>query len=726
MNPRTLLSHAVAAALVTATAVPLTALANECNVRYQYNMPSGSRPQVQLTLSVGQTANVNRSRLDFVENTGINDVLLFLDNVPNTVVTLRSGQRDPAGNHLSAGAELVDVQCLASVTPPPFSPEAWAQTLHAAGATAETVATGLNQLFNRSLNQTLQILAAVGYTAQQAAAAAKAVFDPAAEALASGLRNVFNRTLNQTAQILRNIGYTAAQMAQGIKQAFDATATQVAQRLQALYNFSAAQTAALLRTLDYTAEQIGEAMRDAYQQTEAQVIRALRDAGYTVTQVVAAARNLYTASAQQVASWMREAGYTVGQLLSPLVQAFNLGLEATVEALLRAGYQAQDIYLAARDYFNAQTRDMVTAFLRVWQIMYNETCGVAGCPPTLLERLRVLVQNLPTGTVDVAQAIAQSLRELYNMSAEGVARALHAMGSISRDAAEAALLAAGFLAAEVQAALDAAYGAGAAIVQAGAAAGSQFMAQAGDMMQQGTEAMVAGAQATAQAVGSYTELVEGYRTYAPGQPIPLSQRASTTIVAKGVLANTTTGMRMASRGWQVSKAEPGGALFGPAASPCNDANTLCINVAPGRGARPGLSSITVDYPGGVTQTVPVRIVQHANIRGVINQPFSRDGVTLTRSSCDLNERESFDLQIQGENLALGRELRLDCPNCSAGTTVNAVSSSANAATVRVTINNINRVTGTLFFVSPHSSRHPETLMFRVEARTDCADVRPRR
>lgn len=722
MNPRTLLSHAVAAALVTATAVPLTALANECNVRYQYNTTSNNRIEVDLTIPVNQTIEIGRSRLDYVANTGINDVMVFLENVPSTVIRLSSGQNDPAaGFHLSANARLVSLQCLSSVTPPLLSAQNWATAMRAAGATAETIATGLNQLFGRTLSQTMQILQTIGYTAQQAAAAAKAVFDPAAAAMANALRTVFNRSLVQAAQILRNIGYTAEQMAQGVKDAYDATATQVAQRLRALYNWSADQTVVLLRSLGYTIDQVGAAMRDAYQQTEAQVIRALRDAGYTAGQVIGAARSLYNASAQQIATWMREAGYTVGQLLNPLVQAFNLGLEATLDALLNAGYTIQETVSAVRARFNATMDDIIriTLLLR---------CGgpIISCQPSQRDAIILALAEALSATQEFANALARVARNHMQHTAEQAARVLQAIPGITRDMAEAALLGAGWAVAQVQAALDAAYGTGQTLVQTGISGGQQLLEQGGTMMQQGTEAMLAGAQATAQAVASYTELVEGYVSYAPGQPVPLSQRTSTTIVAKGVLANTTTGMRMAARGWQVSKAEPGGALFGPAASPCNDANTLCINVAPGRGARPGLSSITVDYPGGFTQTVPVRIVQHANIRGVTNQPFNRSGVTLTRSSCDLNARESFDLQIQGENLAIGRELTLDCPNCSAGTTVNAVSSSANTANVRVTVNNINRVTGTLRFVSPHSARHPETLSFRVEARTDCGEIQRRR
>jgi hypothetical protein len=592
--------------------------------------------------------------------------------------------------------------------------------MRAAGATAETVATGLKQFFNRSLAQSMQILQAIGYPVAQAAAAAKAVFDPAAAAMADALRTVFNRTLNQTAQILRDIGYTAEQMAQGIKEAFDATATQVAQRLRALYNWSADQAAALLRTLAYTAEQVGAAMRDAYQQTEAQVIRALRDAGYTVAQVMAAARSLYNATAQQVATWMRTAGYTLQQISAALIQQFNLTAQQAFEALVAAGYEAGQVLAEIRNRFNLNVQAAIDLFMQY----HCSNWGTGVCVAD--ETIRRLFEVLQTTPQQFAEAFASLARNTWQQSAQWAAQRLRAINQITREMAESALLAAGWAAAEVQAALNAVYGTGAAIVQAGAAAGSQLIGQAGSMVQQGTEALVAGSQATAQAVGSYTELVEGYTSYAPGQAIPLSQRVGTTIVAKGVLANTTTGIGMAASGWQVSKAEPGGALFGPAASPCNDANTLCINVAPGPSARPGLSSITVNYPGGFTQTVPVRIVQHANIRGVVNQTYDRSGVTLTRSSCDLNERESFDLQIQGENLALGRELTLDCPNCSAGTTVNAVSSSASAATVRVTINNINRVTGTLFFVSPHSSRHPETLMFRVESRTDCGEALQRR
>lgn len=727
MNTRTLLGCAVAAALVTATAVPLTAMADDCRVRYQYNTPSGDRPQENLTLSVHQTQNVGRSRLDFVENTGINDVMIFLENVPNTVIQLGSGQRDPAGNHLTAAARLVSVQCLASVTPPPLSPQAWAQALRNAGATAETVATGLNQLFGRTLTQTLQIMEAIGYPVAQAAAAAKAVFDPAATAMANALRTIYGRTRNQVAQILRDLGYTAEQMAQAIKDAFDATATQVAQRLNALYGWTADQTVILLRNMNYTAQQAAEAMRDAYQRTEAQVVRLLRDAGYTVSQVIAAARSLYNATAEQVATWMRAAGYTLQQLSATLIQQFNLTAQQAFDALVQAGYDTAQVLAEIRSRFSLTLQ----ATIDLWMVYHCPNWGSGSCVAD--ETMRNLFEILQAGPQQFAEAFANLARNQWQQSAQWAAQRLRAINQITRAMAEAALLAAGWAAAEVQAALDAAYGAGSALVQTGIvaaqtgmAAGAELLQQGGMMLEQGTEALVAGAQSTAQAVGSYTELVEGYTTYAPNQAVPVSQRIGATIVAKGALANTTTGVTMATRGWQVSKVEPAGAIIGPATHACNELNTLCVNAIPGPRVQPGLSSITVSYPGGFSQTIPVRIVQHARIQGVTNQPFARGDTLLTRSSCDLNATETFDLQIQGENLALGRELALDCPSCSAGTRVTAVSSSANAATVRITVNNINRVGGTLRFVSPHSNRHPETLNFRVEARTDCADLRQRR
>jgi hypothetical protein len=682
MHTRTLLGRAIAAALISATAMPLDALANDCRVRYQYNTTSGDRPVVELTIPAGQVQSIGRSRLDFVENIGINDVMLQLENVPNLMVNLYSSQRDPAtGFHLSAAARLVSVQCLPSATPPPGSPEAWAAAMRTAGATAQTVATGLKQFFNRSLSQTLQILQSIGYAAEQAAAATKAVFEPTATAMANGLSAAFNTTLAQTAQILRNIGYTAQQVAAALKAAFDATATHVAQQLQSLFNFTAAQTAALLKQVEYNAGQVGAALRDRYQQTEAQVLKALGDAGFTVAQTIEAARSLYNAGAEQVATWMRQAGYTLQQIGNTLIQQFNLNAEAALRAFMNAGFQLQEAVNEVRTRFNLALEDTI----RVTIIILQESCGAGGCPTTQLrEALEQLFATIPSSPTEFANAVARVTRNTLQSTAEEAARLMEGIGQITRDIARAALLAAGWAAAEVEAALDAVYG-------------------------------------VVQSAGAYTELVESYTSYAPTQDVPVSQRIGATIAAKGMLANTATGMTMGSRGWQVSKVEPGGAIIGPATPPCNELNTLCINAVPGsRGAAPGRSSITVSYPGGFSQTIPVRIVQHANVQGVTNQPFSRSaGVTLTRSSCDLNATETFDLDIQGENLALGRELRMDCPTCSAGTTVSALSSSANSLAARVTVNNINRVTGTIRLMSPHSERHPEMLSFRVEERRDC-------
>lgn len=223
------------------------------------------------------------------------------------------------------------------------------------------------------------------------------------------------------------------------------------------------------------AAEIAQLAKQAFALADAEVAVLLRNAGFTAAQVLGAMRTGLNTSVdtlaeiaeahlgltiQATATTLKNLGISVNPLAAALRKAYNAAEPAVVTALTQAGFTLAQVAGAVQAGFNISSEKVIEAFVKAWGTLHNETCGVAGCPPTWQQRLEALRSALGMPVQEFGNQLARVLRQTFAaMTPEAVAQFLRDGWNFTREQAQAALEFAGWLAGQVAAALNTVYGA---------------------------------------------------------------------------------------------------------------------------------------------------------------------------------------------------------------------------------------------------------------------------
>ena len=286
--------------LLLCTLLSNTVLAvNECKIKYQYNYDSGGkikRKSGYVTLNLGQTKSVNRSRIDYVKNIRDPQIKLYnrnlLTNAKYTYDLAKNAQDPIAGLHL-INVKLEKVKCIrptsASNSNTPL--DLVARQMKAAGKSAEQVAAHLHNQLGQSMEQAAKWLKIAGYSGAQVAKALHSSFDASAAQAAKVLKQVFNATTNNIAQWLKQAGYSIQQVAIALEKA-GANADDVAKTLKGVFKASQQNVAKALKVAGYSAAQIATALHQAFGTSVAKLKPVLVAIGYATSQAATAVTSI--------------------------------------------------------------------------------------------------------------------------------------------------------------------------------------------------------------------------------------------------------------------------------------------------------------------------------------------------------------------------------------------------------------------------------------------------
>lgn len=309
--------------------------ANECKIKYQYNYDSGGkikRTTKYLSLNLGQTKTVNRSRIDYVKNIRDPKIKLYnrnlLTNAKYTYDLTKNAQDPITGLHL-INVKLEKVKCIkpasSSATNTPF--DMVAKQMKAAGKSAGQVAAHLKNQLGQSNEQVAKWLKMAGYSGAQVAAALRSSFNISAGQAAKILKQVFNTTSTRIAEWLKQAGYSMDQITQALKQylgvkhkeaatilknVFRASTRSIANALK-YAGYTLIQVASALENIDETAENVAKTLKDIFNATAKKAAQALKAAGYTAAQIAKALQSAYGTTAAKIKPILVAIGYSVSQ-----------------------------------------------------------------------------------------------------------------------------------------------------------------------------------------------------------------------------------------------------------------------------------------------------------------------------------------------------------------------------------------------------------------------------
>ncbi len=205
-------------------------VATSCDIRYNF----GTNRSVNKTISRGSSIDINVSDINYVTNRSSSNSDARFDFAPHISVsdiTLEPSERNPSGNNsfpsilmVVSKPTLEKVVCLDSDEqsgtslgggiPSITTPLALAQTLRAAGNTADSAASQMNSILDATPSQIGTALQAAGYSINEIAAA---------------LRNTFDYSRDQVQEILQTLQYSADQIQAALDWLFGAAVSAGAQ-----------------------------------------------------------------------------------------------------------------------------------------------------------------------------------------------------------------------------------------------------------------------------------------------------------------------------------------------------------------------------------------------------------------------------------------------------------------------------------------------------------------
>ncbi len=212
MNVNTHLQHSlclmVGGLLLIGTLNPLRA-ANECRVKYQYTVSTGTFSSETKTayvdLNLNQTKQINRSNTLWIQNLKTYKVRVYRSGFGEYVDLDKEG-RDPAIANYLGNVVFQKVKCLNEISSSGFQTAgAMIEALKAAGVALDQIAAQVAEAFNVGGQQMGELLKAAQYDAGRVAGA---------------LQSAFNASGQQVGQWMKQAGYSASQIAGALESSF--------------------------------------------------------------------------------------------------------------------------------------------------------------------------------------------------------------------------------------------------------------------------------------------------------------------------------------------------------------------------------------------------------------------------------------------------------------------------------------------------------------------------
>ncbi len=345
MQDRNLKPTARILLLLGLSAISLSSFAtNECRIKYGYNSGSGMNRTDHTKyqyINKGQTVNINRNRMNYVQNLKNNPVKFYLNGAAN--VTLNKNQVNPTVSYYLNVVKLVKAKCLNdSSTSQPQTPQIMVNTMKAASATAGAIALALRNTFNLGYNEIASLLKSAGYPINQIASALKVSLNNTSAQVGEALKSA-GYSINQIASALKSVfGNVAAKVGEGLKAA-GYSINQIASALKSAFGNVAAKVGEGLKAAGYSINQIASALKSAFGNVAAKVGEGLKAAGYSINQIAAALKSAFGNVAAKVGEGLKAAGYSINQIASALKSAFNNAADKIAHGLKGAGYTLQQI-----------------------------------------------------------------------------------------------------------------------------------------------------------------------------------------------------------------------------------------------------------------------------------------------------------------------------------------------------------------------------------------------
>lgn len=454
--------------------------ANECRIKYQYTVSTGTfsseTKTAYVNLNINQTKQINQSNTLWVQNLKDYKVRVYRSGIGEYVDLDKDG-RDPAMLNYLGNVVLQQVKCLNVISSSGFQTAgAMVEALKAAGVALDQIAAQVGDAFNVGGQQMAELLKAAQYDAGQVAGA---------------LQSAFNASGQQVGQWLKQAGYSTAQVASALRSAFNASGQQVAQ---------------WLKQAGYNAAQIASALQGAFNASGQQVGQWMKQAGYSANQIAGALKSSFNASAEEVGQWLKQLGYGAVELAEALKPQF--GISVSIEVLVdvnvcgAAGCQPVDVMSALRTVLG-RTQAQAAALMR--QAGYS-AMQIAEALNASKQQTAQWLEAADFALNDVAKALKNEL----NASAEEAAQLLAAVFNASEQAIRQALAFAGYTQAQINAAFQ----------------------DAGDRVARTVIAID-------NVISGYTKGYHGIPIAKPDEPFPLRPgRNSITIRGRGLIAAT--------------------------------------------------------------------------------------------------------------------------------------------------------------------------------------------
>ncbi|GAB1257477.1 hypothetical protein NBRC116494_19790 [Aurantivibrio plasticivorans] len=326
-----------------------TSAANECRLKYEFSNGS-SNPQRTLSLSTGETRNINQVDTLRVENIGRQSLeVIFQGGRPLLIPT---NQSSPHRGLHTPPKKLVSVKCIDSALDSATSPQALTTDWTRQGRSAIDIARVLKSQYTLNAEQTTKLLMSSRH----------GIGD-----IAGALQRVYNASTQSIASTLKAEGYPASDIILACNQALRASPQTSAKIAKALFRGSASQTAIWLKSANYplaqipsalqsiesNPEKIVQAIKTAYNPNAMQLVSVLKRANVAIDTT-----NCTTSRCTNSASLLKRVGYPLNETLKALKSEFNISFQASYEickniyradeqtirqALQYSGYSLQDI-----------------------------------------------------------------------------------------------------------------------------------------------------------------------------------------------------------------------------------------------------------------------------------------------------------------------------------------------------------------------------------------------
>lgn len=148
------------------------------------------------------------------------------------------------------------------------------------------------------------------------------------ESIGKALNEIFERTLEESAKLMKEVGYQAKQVGEALYKGFNKTEQELANAL---------------RKAGYLAEEVGEVIKDVLDLPGETAAKILQNAGYTINEIGNTLKNVFSFGEEKTGEILKAIGGTLDQIGDVLTHVFNVPQNIVKETLGKLGFNLPDI-----------------------------------------------------------------------------------------------------------------------------------------------------------------------------------------------------------------------------------------------------------------------------------------------------------------------------------------------------------------------------------------------